>query len=154
MIPFLVSSQATDAVVRKLKTEEFRIGIDMIFKKRDKPYMNAVLFHEYISIVLFPHIAMVRSNPGLEHEPAVLLMDNCSVHMQDNTLQKLAAHRVKVVTFPSHTPNNFQSPDVSLFGVFKKRTTYKLPMNGDGSTTAFIRRIFHNMKQTVVADNV
>jgi hypothetical protein len=32
-IPFLVSSHATDAVVRKLKTEEFRIAIDIILKK-------------------------------------------------------------------------------------------------------------------------
>jgi hypothetical protein len=72
MIPFLVSSQGTDAVVRKLKTEGFRIGIDMILKKRDKSYMNAVLFHEYISTVLLPYIARVRSNPRFEHEPAVL----------------------------------------------------------------------------------
>jgi hypothetical protein len=71
MIPFLVSSQAIDAVVRNLKTEGFRIGIDMILKQRDKPYMNAVLFHEYISTVLLPHITMMRSNPGLEHEPTV-----------------------------------------------------------------------------------
>jgi hypothetical protein len=42
MMPFLVSSQATDAVVRKLETEGFQIGIDMILKKRDKPYMNVV----------------------------------------------------------------------------------------------------------------
>jgi hypothetical protein len=48
MIPFLVSSQATDAVVRKLTTEGFRNGVDMMLKKRDKPYLNAVLFHEYI----------------------------------------------------------------------------------------------------------
>jgi hypothetical protein len=59
MIPFLVCSQATDAVVRKLKTEEFRIGIDMMLKKRDKPDMNGVLFHEYISTGLLPHIARV-----------------------------------------------------------------------------------------------
>jgi hypothetical protein len=42
MIPFLVSSQATDAVVRKVKTEGFRIGIDMILKRGDKPYVDAV----------------------------------------------------------------------------------------------------------------
>jgi hypothetical protein len=64
MIPFLLSSQATDAAVGRLKTEGFRIGIDMILKKRNKPYMNAVLFHEDISTVLLPHIARVRSNPG------------------------------------------------------------------------------------------
>jgi hypothetical protein len=30
---------------------------------------------------------------------------------------------------------------------------YKLPINSDDSTTAFIRRISHNMKHTLVADN-
>jgi hypothetical protein len=91
MIHFLVSSQATDAVVRKLKTEGFRIGVDMILKKRDKPYMNAVLFHEYISTVLLPHIARVPSNLGLGHEPAVLLKNNCSMHTHDGTLEEFPA---------------------------------------------------------------
>jgi hypothetical protein len=59
IIPFLVSSQATDAAVRKLKTEGFRIGVGMILKKRDKPYTNAVLCHEYISTVLLSQIARV-----------------------------------------------------------------------------------------------
>jgi hypothetical protein len=31
---------------------------------------------------------------------------------------------------------------------------YKLPINSDDSTTAFIRCIFHNMKHTLVADNL
>jgi hypothetical protein len=116
--------------------------------------MNAVLSHEYISTVLLPHIARVRSNPGLEHELAVLLMDNCAVHMHDDTLQELDAHRVKVVTFPLHTTNIFPSLDFSLFNVFKKRMAYKLSMDSDDSTKAFILRIFHNVKQTLVADNV
>jgi hypothetical protein len=110
MISFLVSSQAGDAIIRKLKTERFRIGIDMILKKRDKSYMNAVLFHEYISTVPLPHIARVRSNRGFEHEPAVVLMDNCPVHMHDDTLQELIAHRVKVVTFPPHGVHSAHFP--------------------------------------------
>jgi hypothetical protein len=32
--------------------------------------------------------------------------------------------------------------------------SYKLPMNSDDSTAALIRYIFHNMKQTLVADNL
>jgi hypothetical protein len=81
-----------DAVVRKLKTEEFRIGVDIMLKRRDKASMNALLFNEYISTVLLPHIVRVRSNPGLDNEPAVLLMDNCSVHMHDDILNELTAH--------------------------------------------------------------
>jgi hypothetical protein len=65
MIPFLASSQLIDVVVRKLKTEGFRISIHFIIKKREKPYMNAVLSNACISTVFLPHIARVRSNPGL-----------------------------------------------------------------------------------------
>jgi hypothetical protein len=110
MIPFLVSSQETDAVVRKLKTEGFRIGIDMILKKQDKPYMNAVLFHEYILTILLPHIARVRSNPGLEDYPVVLFMDTCSLPMPDDTFPELIAHRVKIVIFPTSYHKYFSVP--------------------------------------------
>jgi hypothetical protein len=65
--------------------------------------VNAVLFREYISTVLLPQIARVWSNPGLEHKPTVLLIDNYSVHMHDDTLKELVAHWVKVVTFSPHT---------------------------------------------------
>jgi hypothetical protein len=34
--PFFISSHVTDSVIRKLKTERFRIGIDIILKKRTK----------------------------------------------------------------------------------------------------------------------
>jgi hypothetical protein len=87
MIFFLVYSQVTDTVVRKLETEGFRIGIDITLKKRAKPYMNATLFKELLSTVLLPYIARVQSNPGLKSEPAGLLTDNCSVRMHDDTLK-------------------------------------------------------------------
>jgi hypothetical protein len=92
MIPFVISSQVSEAVVWKLKTEGFRIDIEIRLKKREKLYMNARLFHEYISTILLPYIAKVRSNLGLTDEPAVLLMDNCSVHMRELTLRNPPAH--------------------------------------------------------------
>jgi ABC-type arginine transport system permease subunit len=51
-----------------------------------------MLFNEYMSTVLLPQIARVRSNPGLENELAVLLMDDCSVHMHNDTLKELTSH--------------------------------------------------------------
>jgi hypothetical protein len=68
MIPFLVSSQVTDAVVRKPKSEGLRIGIDIRLKKRNKSCMNAMVFNEHGSTVLVPHIARLPPNPGLENE--------------------------------------------------------------------------------------
>jgi hypothetical protein len=107
MISFAISSQVCDAVVWKLKLEGFRIGTEIIHKKREKPYMNAELFHEDMSTILLPHISKVRSNLGLTDEPAVLVMDNYSVHMRESTSRDLVAHRAKVITFPPHPTNLF-----------------------------------------------
>jgi hypothetical protein len=65
MIPFLVSSHVSDAVVRKLKTEGFRIGIDTMRRKEGKPYVNAMFFYEYISIASFHTLQGCGQVPGL-----------------------------------------------------------------------------------------
>jgi hypothetical protein len=51
MTPFLVSSQATDPVETRLKQTGFRMGVDLILRKRSKPYMSAELFDEHVSTV-------------------------------------------------------------------------------------------------------
>jgi hypothetical protein len=60
---------------------------------------------------------------------------------------------VKVITFPPHTTDTFQCFDLSLFGNFKKKLNYKLPLESDEHTAGFIKRIFHLTKQTLVEDN-
>jgi hypothetical protein len=42
----MVSSQVNDLVVERLKTEEFRMGVDLILERRQKPYMSAALFQQ------------------------------------------------------------------------------------------------------------
>jgi hypothetical protein len=61
---------------------------------------------------------------------------------------------VKVVTFPPNTTNIFQCLDLSLFDVLKKKMNYRLPLGSDDSVVGFIRRIFHNLKQTLTQDIV
>jgi hypothetical protein len=68
-----------------------------------------------------PYIDELRSNEEFADKEAILLMDNCSIHVQAETLQTLADHRVKVITFPPHTTHMFQCLDLSLFGNFKKK---------------------------------
>jgi hypothetical protein len=81
-------------------------------------------------------------------------MDNCSINVRSETLQMLADHQVKVITFPAHTIPIFQSLDASLFGNLKKKMNGKLPLESDQTTAGFIKCIFHIIKQTVVEDNV
>jgi hypothetical protein len=154
MIPFFVCSQIHDTGERRLKTEGFRMGLDLIIKWRTEPYMNSQLFAEYISTVLLPSLDKLRSNEKFADKEAILLMDNCSMHVRPETLQMLADHQMKVITLPPHTSHIFQSLDLSLFGNFKKKMNYKLSLGGDETTAGFIKSIFHMMKQTLVADNV
>jgi hypothetical protein len=81
-------------------------------------------------------------------------MENCSVQVRGDAIQMLADHRVTVLTFPPHTTYIFQNLDLSLFGNFKKRMNYRLPLETEETTASFIERIFHMMKQTLVEDNV
>jgi hypothetical protein len=154
MTPFFICSQINDAVERRLKTEGFRMGVDLILRRRNKPYMNSTLFFEYISKVFIPYVDELRTNEEFADREVVLLMDNCCIHVRSDTLQALANHRVKVITFPPHTSHIFQSLDVSLFGNFKRRMNDRLPLETDETTAGFIRRIFHMMKQTLVETNV
>jgi hypothetical protein len=103
---------------------------------------------------LFPYADELRSIEEFANEEAVLLMDNCIVHVQGGTLQMLADHRVKVLTFPPHKTHIFQGLDRSFFGNFKKRMNYILPLETNETMLAFVKRIFHMMKQTLVEDNV
>jgi hypothetical protein len=129
------------------------MGVDLIIKRRSKPSMNSQLFAEYISTVLLLEIDKLRSNEKFTDTEAVLLMDHCSIHVRRETLQMLADHQVKVITFPPQTSHIFYGLGLSLFGNFKKKTNYKLPLDSAETTAGFIKRIFPMMKQTLVPDN-
>jgi transposase len=81
--------------------------VDLILKRRNKPYMNSSPFREYTSTVLLPYIDELRSNEESTNTETVLLMTNCSIHVQREILQMLAKHQVNVVTFPPHTSHIF-----------------------------------------------
>jgi hypothetical protein len=154
MTPFPVSSQVNENVTGTLKSEGLRMGSELILRSPDKPYMNAGRFAEYISKVILPHTAQVRSDPRFSNEQTVRLRDNCSVHVRPDILQPLADHVVKVISFPPHTTNILQCLDLSLFGALKKKMKSRLPLESDDSASTFIKRIVHRMKQTLVPDNV
>jgi hypothetical protein len=69
--------------------------------------------------------------------------------MEGDILPTLAQHRVKTVTFPPHRTNIFQCLDLSLFGILKKKMNCK-PFRSDDSVAALVKRIFHNLKQTLL----
>jgi hypothetical protein len=101
--------------------------------------MSSQLFAEYISTALLLYVDELRSNEEYADKGVVLLLNKCSIHVQGDALQMVADHRVKVLTFPSHTTHIFQSLGLSLFGNFKKRMNYRLPLETDETKAGFVQ---------------
>jgi hypothetical protein len=63
LTPFVVFSQVNDKVIEMLKIEGFRMGVDMVLEHRQKAYVTATLFQQYVTSVLIPFIERLRTNP-------------------------------------------------------------------------------------------
>jgi hypothetical protein len=71
MTPFVVSSQVNDKVIETLKIDGFRIGVDMVLEHRQKAYVTATLFQQYVTSVLIPFIESLRTNPEFAGKSAI-----------------------------------------------------------------------------------
>jgi hypothetical protein len=130
------------------------MGLDMVLEHRQKAYVTATLFQQYVTSVLIPFIEGLQTNPEFTGKSAILRMDKCSIHTRPGAIATLRDHNVKVTTFPPHTTQIFQTLDLCPSGVFKRKVQYKLPFANDILTVNFIRNAFHALKQAFVPDNV
>jgi hypothetical protein len=67
-------------------------------------------------------------NPSYSKAEAVLLMDNCSVHVTPEIFRLLGENHIKIVTFAPHPTNIFQALNLSFFGVFKTKEKFWIRM--------------------------
>jgi hypothetical protein len=72
MTPFILSSQVNYSVIERLKTEGFRMGVDLILEDRQKPDTSAALFQQYIITVLILFINILRTNDQFAGKPAIV----------------------------------------------------------------------------------
>jgi hypothetical protein len=61
---------------------------------------------------------------------------------------------VRIIKFAPHTTNIFQVLDVVLFGAMKKHDTGLKDLDETLPTAAFLIRVYHNFKQTVIEVNI
>jgi hypothetical protein len=96
-----------------------RLGVDFVLKHRSKPYINGKLLLDYINNIFVPYLNELQESEEFAQCEAVLLMDNCSPHMDDAVIAVLTRQPVRVVTFAPHTTHIFQLLDLVLFGALK-----------------------------------
>jgi hypothetical protein len=119
--------------------------LKMILKHGDKPSVSAGLFEDHLRSVFLPHSMTTRIVKDLREEDAVLLIDNCSPQITQGVIELFSPARARVVTFAPQKPTTqiFQVLDLTLFGVFKRRGQYQLPVEDDAGRTRFIRKVYH-----------
>jgi hypothetical protein len=72
-----------------------RPGGDFALRQRSKAYVSGKLFLEYINSIFIPYLNELRESEEFARCEAVLLMDNCSLHMGDRVIAVLTCERSK-----------------------------------------------------------
>jgi hypothetical protein len=56
---------------------DIRMGADFVLQQQSKPYINNILFLEYINNIFAPYLNELREMEKFEACEAVLLIDSC-----------------------------------------------------------------------------
>jgi hypothetical protein len=137
----------------KLMIRRIRLGFDFVLRQRSKSDVNANFFFEYINDIFIPYLNELRESEQFHASEAVLLMDNCLPHISDEVIAVLTISHVRVITFAPHTTHIFQMLDVVLFGALKKLASDLEMWNKESDIAAFIIKLYHDFKQTMVEVN-
>jgi hypothetical protein len=74
--------------------------------------------------------------------------------MSDTVIAILTREHVRVIIFTLHTTHIFQVLDLVLFGALKKRSTRLSTLDEEQQAAAFIIKVYHDFKQTMVEVNI
>jgi hypothetical protein len=154
LTPYIATSEDSERVHERLKSRGVRLGVDFVLRHRSKSYVNGKLFLEYISIIFIPYLKELGDSEEFAECEAVLLMDNCSPHTGKAVIALLTGARIRVVAFAPHTTQIFQVLDVVLFGALKKHATSLTMLDEEQSAAAFLIKVYHDYKQTMVEVNI
>jgi hypothetical protein len=94
LTPYIVISQDSDAIRKRLMRPGVRLGVDFVLRQRLKPYVNRKLFLEYIKTIFVPYLNELQESEefeACEACEAVLLMDNCLPHASDDVVAVLTS---------------------------------------------------------------
>jgi hypothetical protein len=154
LTPYIVISQDSDAIRKRLMRPGVRLGIDFVLWQRSKLYVSCKLFLEYIKTIFVTYLNELRESEEFEACEAVFLMDNCLPHASDDIVTILNSVQVRIIIFATHTTQIFQMLDVVLFGALKKHATGPEALDEEQSAAAFLLKVYHDFKQTMIEVNI
>ena len=151
LTPMFITHRKT--IYKEIQGTGIREGEDLILEYQPKSYINNSLFSKYIDDVILKYVKEVRKNELYRDEPAVILCDNCTSHLDDKLLQKLAENNIRLITIPPHSSHIFQPLDLVTFGVFKKEMLRATSKYESGSILDRIARALKSIEKATISEN-
>ena len=131
-----------------------REGIDLNIRVGNTSYVTRDDFCTHISEKFIPLVEDTRNITGCQDKKSLLFLDNCSCHLDNEMLRKLADHKVILITYPPHTSGLFQVLDRLTFSLMKgaKRRIFK--DDNINPIVDHIKRIFKGYEEATTSENI
>jgi hypothetical protein len=154
LTPCIVTLQDSWTLRRRLISCGVRLGVDFVLKHQSKTYVSAELFLDDINSIFISYLNELPQLEELARCEVMLLIDNCSPHLGDAVIAVLTRKYVRVITFAPQITHIFQVLDVVLFCALKKRAIRLSTLDQEQSAAAFIIKVYHDFRQTMVEVNI
>ena len=151
LVPLVISHRKT--MDKELKESGIREGVDFKYAHQSSAFINTEIFNDYIRSVIFVYIDELRKKPEFENEPAVILCDNCSSHINDDILKDMAQRNIRIITFPPHSSHLFQPLDLVTFGGFKIFLKNNMRQKSNASQTDIITETIKALQMAIIPIN-
>jgi hypothetical protein len=109
LTPYIVTSQDSEPLRRKLMSRGVCLGVDFLLRQQSKSYVSGKLFLEYINSIFIPYLNQLWESEEFAGCEAVLLMDNCPPHIDNDVIAILTRERVRVIAFAPYTTSLISS---------------------------------------------
>ena len=150
--PGLVLPRTT--IPNDIESVGIRDGKDAIFMCSDTGYINSNLFFTYLSEIIIPRILKRRIKFNLENAPALILMDNCSSHINEQINLLCLDNNIKQITYPPHSSHLLQPLDLLLFGLAKKKQYVGTIYEGYPDVVQRVSNIINSIQRAGISNNV
>jgi hypothetical protein len=99
LTPYIMTSQDSELLRRRLMSRGVRLGVDFILRQRSKPYVSGRLFLESMNNIFILYLNELRESEEFTGRKTLLLIDNCSPHMRNAFVAVMTRERVRVIIF-------------------------------------------------------
>jgi hypothetical protein len=120
---------------------------------QENGFIDTAIFQYWLINILIPYIEAERER--LQYfGSAYLIMDGCSCHLCDDTLDILFDADIELEILPAHTSDQFQPLDLGIFAIQKQAMGRVAPPKWCNAQTAKLLKILGSFRSVTTPPNI